>query len=150
MSFVDCTTEPTDAPKIVGPRAVASHENLRTGKLFDRLNAFEAPLVRWVIVKSQRRSLHRICLTINRLGNRWLYLAAAIVTFGWRRFHEWRPVVTATGAVIISFAVYYMMKPSLGNLPPSDILLPSAATIGLGGLFVAIGLIGASWLYSLV
>jgi ABC-type multidrug transport system permease subunit len=34
------------------------------------------------------------------------------------------------------------------NLPPSDILLPSAATIGLGGLFVAIGLIGASWLYS--
>jgi ABC-type multidrug transport system permease subunit len=34
------------------------------------------------------------------------------------------------------------------NLPPSDILLPSAATIGLAGLFVAIGLIGASRLYS--
>jgi hypothetical protein len=34
------------------------------------------------------------------------------------------------------------------NLPPSDILLSSSVTIGLGGLFVAIGLIGASRLYS--
>jgi ABC-type multidrug transport system permease subunit len=34
------------------------------------------------------------------------------------------------------------------NLPPSDILLPSAAAIGLGGLFATVGLIGASLLYS--
>jgi ABC-2 type transport system permease protein len=34
------------------------------------------------------------------------------------------------------------------NLPASDILVPSAAAIGLGGLFAAIGLIGASRLYS--
>ena len=34
------------------------------------------------------------------------------------------------------------------NLPASDILLPSATAIGLGGLFAAIGLIGASRLYS--
>jgi undecaprenyl-diphosphatase len=128
MSFVDRTTEPTDAPKMVGPRAVASLGNLRTEKLFDRLNVFEAPLVRWVVVKSQRRSLHRICLTINRLGNGWLYLAAAIVIFSWRGFHEWRPVITATGSVIISFAVYFMMKPYLRRLRPYDLdpTLPSS------------------------
>jgi hypothetical protein len=34
------------------------------------------------------------------------------------------------------------------NLAPSDILLASAATIGLGVLFAIIGLIGASRLYS--
>lgn len=33
------------------------------------------------------------------------------------------------------------------NLAPSDVLIPSAATIGLGLLFVTIGLIGASRLY---
>jgi hypothetical protein len=33
------------------------------------------------------------------------------------------------------------------NLVPSDVLMPSAATIGLGVLFVTIGLIGASRLY---
>jgi hypothetical protein len=33
------------------------------------------------------------------------------------------------------------------NLAPSDVLLPSAATAGLGVLFATIGLIGASRLY---
>jgi undecaprenyl-diphosphatase len=121
MSFVDCATEPTDATKIVGPPAVASHGYLRTEKLIDRLNAFEAPFVRWVVVKSQRRSLHRVCLTINRLGNGWLYLAAVIVILSWRGFREWRPMITATGAVTISFAVYYMMKPYLRRLRPYDL-----------------------------
>jgi len=121
MSFLDYTTEPTDAPKIVGPPAVASHGYLRTEKLFDRLNAFEAPFVRWVVVKSQRRSLHRVCLTINRLGNGWLYLAAVIVILSWGGFRAWRPMITATGAVTISFAVYYMMKPYLRRLRPYDL-----------------------------
>jgi undecaprenyl-diphosphatase len=117
----DSTTAPTDAAKIVGPLALTSHGYLRTEKLFDRLNAFEAPFVRWIVVKSQRQSLHRVCLTINRLGNGWLYLTAGIVILSWRGFSAWRPIATATGSVTISFAVYYLMKPCLHRLRPYDL-----------------------------
>jgi undecaprenyl-diphosphatase len=120
MSSVDCTIEPIDVATILGPRAGASRGYLRIEKLFDRLNAFEAPLVRWVVVKSQRRPLHRVCLTINWLGNGWLYLAAVIVILACRGFREWRPMITATGSVTIAFAVYFIVKPCLRRLRPYD------------------------------
>jgi undecaprenyl-diphosphatase len=121
MSAANSTTEPRHLPKNHGPRATSGLEYSRTERLFDRMNTLEAPFVRWVVVKSQRRSLYRICKIVNRLGNGWIYLATAIVLLAWGGLHAWRPIVTATGAAAIAFAGYYLMKPHFRRLRPCDL-----------------------------
>jgi undecaprenyl-diphosphatase len=119
MASADCKR--IDASKILEPRAQFSHEYSRTEKLFDWMNTFEAPFVRWTAVKSQRRSLRRVCLIVNRLGNGWIYLVIVTGLFAWRGLHAWRPIVTATASTAIAFVTYYILKPYFRRLRPYDL-----------------------------
>jgi undecaprenyl-diphosphatase len=121
MSSADCTRESVGSPKIRRPGVTASLGYSRTEKLLDRMNTFEAPFVRWVVLRSQKQSLHRVCMIVNRLGNGWIYLAMVIILLAWRGLHACRPIVTATGSAAIAFAGYYMMKPYLRRLRPYDL-----------------------------
>lgn len=115
------SAERIDAPNLVGPDATPGQGHLYAEKLFDRMNRFEAPFVRWVVLKSQRRSLQRACLIVNRLGNGWIYLAIVAILLALRGADAWRPIVNATGSAAVAFAGYYMIKPYFRRLRPYDL-----------------------------
>jgi undecaprenyl-diphosphatase len=89
-------------------------------KLLDRINQFEAPLVKWVAAKAQRPFLSRTSRVVNQLGNGWLYLVTAISTIALRGTGAIRLELLSLGSVILAYTLYFPLKRNIARRRPYD------------------------------
>jgi len=87
---------------------------------FEQVNEFEAPLVRWIVLKTDRPTWRKTSHIVNQLGNGWIYLALALVTLALLGPRALRPDFTALTAVGVSYLVYFPLKRLLGRVRPCD------------------------------
>ncbi|MFN0121852.1 MAG: phosphatase PAP2 family protein [Blastocatellia bacterium] len=89
--------------------------------LFAYLDAREAGLVRIMVSQCGAPHWRRLWITLNRLGNGWLYLPLAVLAplLAGRRSIPFLRV--AALSLIVAFLLYSFLKPRLARLRPCDL-----------------------------
>src|SRR5687767_13148630 len=87
---------------------------------FDRLDAWEAEIVRKAVRMSQGRVMCSASVCVNYLGNGWLYAAVAAVWLIFAGPGAWRFGLAASTSVGVSHLFYAFIKPRLARLRPGD------------------------------
>lgn len=83
-------------------------------------NQHEINMVRRAVRQSDVPSIRKIFVTINYLGNGWIYLLAAIGIMGWYGLSSWQALGIATLAAALTHSVYPLIKRRLARLRPCD------------------------------
>ena len=88
-------------------------------QLFTTLDAAEVLVVARVVASSERLRLDRLARVGTRLGNGWLYPLLSLLIVAAEIERPLRFLAAASLSLLLAFAVYPMLKTSLGRSRPS-------------------------------
>jgi undecaprenyl-diphosphatase len=83
----------------------------------DRLDAWEAALMRPLLLKARSRA-RGVALAVNHLGNGWLFAAVGLAALLFGGASGWRFARLVTTALVVAFSVYLVLKRFIARVRP--------------------------------